>query len=44
MILINVNSHNVMLKIENNIFKFYNINFNKCFNNQIIDDMQFLKY
>ena len=32
-ILINVNFYNVMFKIKNNIFKFYNINFDECFNN-----------
>ena len=38
-ILINVNFYNIIFKIKNNIFKYYNINFDKCFYNQIINDI-----
>ena len=31
-ILINVDFYNIIFKVKNNVFKFYNINFDKCFN------------
>ena len=43
-ILIDVNFYNVILKVKNNAFKFYDVNFDECFDNQVIDDMQFSFY
>ena len=43
-ILINVNFYNVIFKIKNNVFKFYDINFDEYFDNQIINDVKFSFY